>query len=122
MTPVIASQGARAYLGAMAATLFRLLALLAVLLMPAGMATAPAAAHAPAAASAASHCSGDEEQQKQDPATAMDMNCMACAALPASSDRPAAEVSLPTAPRRLELAFDRDGIVPEIATPPPKLA
>ena len=122
--PVIASQSWRDYPIAMAAYLFRLLAIVSVLLMPGAMAVAPAAAHAAPAASKASHCSGHEEQkqeQEQAPA-AMDMNCMACAALPAAVAAAQAEAGLPDAPRLLALAFEADGIVPEIATPPPKLA
>ena len=120
---VIASQSWRAYPVPMAAYIFRLLAIVSVLLMPGAMAVAPAAAHAAPAASKASHCSGHEEQkQEQVPASAMEMNCMACAALPAAVAPAAAEAALPAAPRLLALAFEADGIVPEIATPPPKLA
>ena len=108
---------------AMAAYLFRLLALVSVLVMPAAMAIAPAAAHAAPAASNGSHCSGHEEQkQEKAPVAGMDMNCMACAALPVALAAAPAEPALPPAPRLLALAFEADGIVPEIATPPPKRA
>jgi hypothetical protein len=105
----------------MAAFLFKLLALVAVLLMPAGMANAAASAQQAAAATKASHCSGHEEQEKA-PLSGMDAQCMACAGLPATQVPAAGARLLPSAPRLIALTNAISGIILEIATPPPKLA
>jgi hypothetical protein len=119
--PVIASQGWAAYPAIMAAYLFKLLALIAVLLMPAGMANAAASAQQAAAASQSSHCSGHEEPAKA-PLDEMDAQCMACAGLPAGQLAEAAQRIVPSAPRLIALTNEISGIILEIATPPPKLA
>ena len=113
--PVIASQGRRPYSRGMAAFLLRLAALVAVALMPVGMATAPAAAQ-PAPSG---HCSGHEEPEEA-PATQMDAGCLGCVALPAAPEPGPAERLVPAVPRLLTLAEGFGGIEPEIATPPPK--
>ena len=103
----------------MAAFLLKLLALLAVALMPIGMGTAgaqPASHHA----SAASHCAGEEEQQA--PVAPEESQCMACAGLPAAAAPAAAERLVPAMPRLLRLSHEFAGIEPEITTPPPKRA
>ena len=116
--PVIAQKAARAYLALMASALIRLAALVAVLLMPIGMASAPAMAQpAPAAGG---HCDGH-----QDPAEAPSKpqaHCMACSALPAMDAPAPAEAMVPKMPRLLARVAATASIVPEIATPPPKLA
>ena len=102
----------------MASTLVRLLAALALALMPGLMTGAPAVASTTTAVSG--HC-----DEHQDPASAPDpqpAHCAACAAMPAVST-PIAPIAftasaLPDMPVGRTLA----GILLEIATPPPKTA
>lgn len=97
----------------------KLLALIALVLMPLSMGSAPAAAHARASAPA-SHC--DEHQKPADTPGGYQLHCTACAALPAM-DAPMAIAELrPETPLRTELTEFVTGIEPEIATPPPKAA
>lgn len=109
------------YLARMAAAVIRLLTLLALVLMPLGMAGAPAMAHAmPAQYSMAStgHC---DEQPGQDRAPASKMDCAAmCTALPATDAPAPASVLKPTAPRTDGVVALFEGREPEIATPPPR--
>lgn len=100
----------------------KLLALLAVLLMPLGMSAAAAADHhASMAGASTNHCPDQSSQHPQRDGAAM---CsMACAsALPAQelirNEPPVRRAALvmPVADHRLH------GVLPEIATPPPKLA
>jgi hypothetical protein len=104
----------------MIAALFRLLTLLALVLMPIGMTSAPAAA-SPMPAShpmTAGHC---DEQPDQDQAPASRMDCAAmCTALPATDAAAPTPVFKPKAPRTIAVATRFDGIILEIATPPPK--
>jgi hypothetical protein len=115
---VIVEQDGHAYLRAMTATLVRLLALLALAMMPGLMASAPAMASTTATASG--HC-----EEHKDPVSAPDQSpahCSACAAMPAV-DTGSAQIeftasALPYLPVGRTLA----GILLEIATPPPKSA
>ena len=118
LTLFIARRGTAAYRDAMRSPLARLLALVALLLMPLGMASAPANA-APAAQSvAAGHC--DDHAPAPDAPIKKPMHCTACAALPAAdAPEPSARV-LPSAPRWLALSAPINGVEPDIATPPPK--
>lgn len=104
----------------MTAALLRLLTLLALVLMPIGMTSAPAAA-SPMPAShhtAAGHC---EEQPDQDQAPASKMDCAAmCTALPATDAAAPSPVLKPKAPRTIAVATPFDGVILEIATPPPR--
>ena len=107
----------------MAAMLFRLLALVALVLMPLGMAGAPAIAQQMPmdhAAMGARHC---DEQPGQGKAPASKMDCAAmCTALPAADGpAPAARMRL-AAPRTIVIVALFAGIEPEIATPPPRQA
>ena len=119
---VIAGTGSKPYVARMFAALTRLLTLIALVLMPLGMTGAPAAASPmPAhALASANHC---DQQGGHDQAPAPKMDCMAmCTALPAT-DSPAPSLVLkPRAPRTIAVANPFDGIILEIATPPPKLA
>lgn len=118
--PVIAQQASQPYAVRMAATLFRLLALLALVLMPIGMTSAPAAA-SPMPAShhlMTGHC---DEQPEQDEGPTSKMDCAAmCTALPAAVSAAATSVLKPKAPRTIAVAARFDGIILEIATPPPR--
>jgi hypothetical protein len=117
---VIARQASRHYWTGMAAAVLRFLALVALMLMPLGMA-APAAAHAPMASAPGEHCA-DQSQPDETPAPKA-MDCVAtCTALPASNTPVPAPLAAPSPPRLIALADIFVGIVPEIATPPPKHA
>lgn len=103
----------------MIAALMRMLALVALLAMPLGMA-APAAAHgSPATASEPGHC-GEEQGESEAPAKAP-AHCTACAALPATS-LGAVDTRLLQVPRTAAVVAPFAGIELEIATPPPKSA
>jgi hypothetical protein len=102
------------------ARLFRLLALIAVLLMPIGMSPAAAASHrAPTAGMPMQHC---PEQNPNRHAKAAFVDCtMACsAALPAADLLRAEPVIIRNAPVERLFARALIGIQPEIATPPPR--
>src|SRR5690349_3498799 len=101
----------------MASAFLRLVALLALVLMPLSMASAPASAQ-PTASAPAGHC---DEHQQPAKAPGPQMHCTACAALPAI-DAPTlvAEMSL-AVPMIIALASSLAGIEPDTATPPPKL-
>lgn len=102
----------------------RLFALIALLLMPFGMAAAPAA---PAdehhsAAMAMEHCPDGQDRQ-QDPGGNIADCAMPCsAALPAADLSPASAIDLPRAPAEPAFQIALSGILLEIATPPPKRA
>jgi hypothetical protein len=101
----------------MAAAISRFVLLVALALMPMGMASAPAAV--PVAA-AAGHC--DEHQQPADAPTKVDMHCATCAALPAIQV-PVGDPELrPALPRFAAVSSALSDTQPEIATPPPKLS
>ena len=120
---VIVRTGFGPYVAHMIAAFMRLLALLALALMPLGMTGAPATASpmpANHAMASADHC---DEQGDQDQAPASRMDCTAmCTALPASESAAPSLVLKPKAPRTIAVANPFDGIILEIATPPPKLA
>lgn len=97
--------------------ILRILAFVAVLLMPAGMA---APAFAQPASVEAEHC-GDHEQPVED-STKAHVDCMACSALPVLQTAAPATALLPRAPRLIASAQPISGIILEIATPPPKLS
>ena len=119
---VIVRTGSGPYVAAMASALFRLLALIALVLMPLGMGTAPALA-APGQHSmmmaGSGHC--DEQQDRNSAPAQEQMDCTAaCTALPASSAPVLAPALKPTAPRMTGVDTIFTGIEPEIAPPPPK--
>jgi hypothetical protein len=118
--PVIAQQASLHYGAGMTAALLRLLTLLALVLMQIGM-TSAAAAASPVPAShhmMAGHCDG-QPQQDQAPASKMDCAAM-CTALPATDAAATPAVLKPKAPRTIMAATRFDGIIVEIATPPPR--
>lgn len=124
MIAPIEGRGIERYWPRMRSLALRLLAILAVMAMPLGMATAPAATphhQQMAAAMPMEHCPGPESGTRSTGALA---HCtMACAAaLPATDLAPA--VSHPVlrcSPATPSIKF-LSGIEPEIATPPPRLA
>jgi hypothetical protein len=122
---VIVQPSSSHYGASMTAALLRLITLLALVLMPIGMASAPAMAQQmpmddAAMAMGEGHC---DKQQGQDKAPATKWDCTAmCTALPATdAPAPARRLKL-AAPRAIAIAVSFDGIVPEIATPPPRQA
>lgn len=120
LIPVIAGQGWSAYLRSVIAALSRLLALVALVLMPIGMAAAPAAAHWAAASAEAGHCSGSEQDAPGAPAMPGAECAMSCAAV-AANPPPRASAKVPAA-RIAPAAFVAmlSGVEPGIATPPPR--
>lgn len=120
MISVIVQKDFGYYARRMIAALVRLLTLLAVVLMPLGMAATPAAGQTiPMSHNMASsgHC---EEQPDQGEAPASNMDCTVCVALPATDSPIPVSAMKPATPRRIALATPFAGIQPEIATPPPK--
>lgn len=121
---LIAWQGSKAYLRRMRRLLIRVIMLLAVLLMPLGMA-APAVASAAAHHGAASgmpmeHC--PEQGSNTDTAGGLDRCTMTCsAALPVLDAPPAHALLISSVPDDLPLGPELASIAQDIATPPPKL-
>jgi hypothetical protein len=105
----------------MSAYLSRLIALVALLLMPFGMTATPALAQQSGHPdSMAGHCSDQPDRgQSQLPAKE---HCAVCSALPATDGPAPAPVLKPSMPRTAALAVPFTGIEPETATPPPKTA
>jgi hypothetical protein len=98
----------------MASAVLRLLALIALALMPLSMVSAPAAAQPVPAG----HC--DDHPKPADAPAGPKVHCTACAALPAiDAPAPIAEMA-PEAPTLIGLVSSLAGIEPDIATPPPK--
>lgn len=121
---VIVQTGSRLYAVAMTVALLRLTILLALVLMPFGMAGTAAVAQ-PAAASHEmaqnGHCNGTSDQDQVPAHSPQQMHCAMCAALPAGElSEPDAGLR-PVMPRVIATVAPFDGIELEIATPPPKL-
>ena len=119
MTSVIAGQGSPAYGTRMVAPLLRLVMLVALALMPFGMANAPAVAAASIAPAAAGHC--DEHQKPDNLPAKMHMSCASCTALPAPDLAPEVSELRHELPRLVKAVKAMSETEPEIATPPPKL-
>jgi hypothetical protein len=102
--------------------LVRLLALLAVMLMPFGMVPAAAsAAHHQMASMPMQHC--PEQGSGHQPKTAFAVCTMACsAALPALDQSAAERLPIAREQGQPSLAQRLSDLHPEIATPPPKLS
>jgi hypothetical protein len=118
-TSKIASRGPGSYLGGMVAV--RLLALIALVLMPFTMTAAPAEAHAIPQGLSEQHCS-DHQQPASSPALDMAQCMLMCAALPASEPLNISPPDVPRAPRQITLDDPIIGIILDIATPPPRTA
>ena len=106
----------------MTTALLRLITLLALVLMPFGMASAPAVAQ-PLPAShvmaQADHCDEQSDHGKAPAYSSRQVHCAMCAALPASEPPTPIAGLRPTAPR-IATASPPRGIELEIATPPPR--
>lgn len=111
------------YGASMIKALLRLFTLLALALMPFGMASTPALAQpmpANHAMAQSAHCDQQPDEDKSPAHSSQQMHCAMCAALPASEPpTPIAELR-PTAPRIITAVSPFKGIELEIATPPPK--
>lgn len=121
-TSFIAISRGRHYLHGMAAQCFRLLALLALVLMPFTMASAPASAHAGQPAmmqSSGEHCA-DHQDSGSLPASDMTQCMLMCAAIPAAEAVPVEGRQLLRAALRLQPITPIHGIILDIATPPPR--
>lgn len=120
---VIVQTASKPYGAGMTAALLRLVMLLALVLMPFGMAGAPAMAQpmpGDHTIEQSGHCGKQTDQNKSPAHSSQQMHCAMCAALPASEPPPpAAELRL-TAPRTIAAVSPFNGIDLEIATPPPK--
>ena len=98
----------------------KLLLLAALLLMPLGMGTAPAAAHEmPAASMPMQHC--PDQPARNDAKPGIPQCMMVCSAALPAADAPTTEphilVCLPEQPARADVLR---GLHPETATPPPR--
>ena len=117
MISVIAGTVSCLYLRGMRRYLMQFLALIAVTLMPMGMAAGPALAH-DMPVTESGHCKGDEKTS-DDPAKSQ-THCTSCSALQPIRDEKPSAGSLPQAPRILAGSGPIFGVEPELATPPPK--
>ena len=93
--------------------------LVALALMPLGMAGAPAAA-GPLAGAGSGHC--DEHQKPADAPADVDMHCATCAALPVLETAAGGSELRPELPRLVHAARAMTDAEPELATPPPRPA
>lgn len=105
--------GGRDFLAAMA-RLWTLIALVALVLMPIGMAAAPAMAQ-PAAAG---HC--DDHQQPADAPNSAQVHCTGCASLPVLPAPGTVDSLAPQAPALPALVEAFSGVDPRTDPPPPK--
>lgn len=122
--PVIVAKASRPYDAPMAAIVLRLLALVALIVMPFGMAATPALAQPADQAMTAGHAMpaghcGDRQAPEKAPAK---MDCTAaCTALPASVAPMPEPLFKPKVLRTIMISVPFADIEPEIATPPPRL-
>lgn len=99
---------------------WKLLTLIAVLLMPFGMTAAPAAhAHQQSAPMAVGHC--PDQMPDRHSAAGLHDCAMACSsALPAADTRQDDSIPITPVPTVAYLVHQLHGLHPETATPPPK--
>lgn len=122
-SPAIVHEAFAYYGAAMASTVLRLLALLALVAMPIDMANAPALA-APVdhhMMTGTGHCGEKPDGDKVPAQTKMDCTA-ACTALPASPAPLPLSALRPKPLRTAAVVTPFTGVVPEIATPPPRLS
>jgi hypothetical protein len=118
---VIAGQCSGDYLGGMASVVLRILALMALVLMPLGMISMSASAttmNEVAAARVADHCA--EHQMPASAPSEAQMHCSACAALPAAAATTRLTELITTAPVHIRCTHFVPAFEPEIGTPPPR--
>ena len=107
-----------AYCRSMVAPLLRLLAALALIAMPLGMAHAGPPAQSSPAALEMGHCA-EHPQPSQAPAR-QDGHCAACVVLSYSGAADAPIELIPQTPLSVPPTDLRVGLEPEVVTPPPK--
>ena len=107
-----------AYCRSMAALLLRLLAALALIAMPLGMANASPQATSSTETVEMGHCA-DHSQPTQAPAR-QDGHCAACVVLTGNGTALNPAELKPEAPMAVRLTELSVGLEPEVATPPPK--
>jgi len=112
----IATQSWDGYFSGMGSAVLRLLALVALFLMPMSMGSAPA--NAQTAATPAGHC--DDHQQPAKAPAMPQVHCTGCVALPAIDAPVPIEELVPEMPMTIALAAFLASIEPDTATPPPK--
>ena len=120
---VIVQTASTPYGARMIAVLSRFVLLLALVLMPFGMAGTPANAQ-PMPANhemvQQGHCDEQSDRDKAPAHSSQQMHCAMCAALPAA-EPPSPSASLrPATPRKIATVSPFNGIDLEIATPPPR--
>lgn len=123
LVSVIVETASRSYGARMAAAVIRLLTLLALVIMPFGMAGAPATAQSGStehSLTSTGHCDEQSGQKGSPVKSTQMMHCAMCVALPAAEAPKPAEAMLPAAPRAIAAVTSVDSIELEIATPPPK--
>ena len=124
MSSVIAHQACSAYLAPVVAALFRLLAIAAIILMPAGMGMAPAAAAAPSSHASMNgqedgHCG---QKPDDDLGKAMAMQCAgSCSALPTQPSSLSVQEPEPVACLSGTAVRKLHGVMLPLSTPPPRL-
>lgn len=120
---VIVQSSSSHYGASMTAALLRLIMLLALVLMPFGMASAPAMAQPMPAnhgLAQAGHCDEQSDQDKAPSHPSQQVHCAMCAAVPAGQPLTPGAGLRPTAPRIIATVSPFNGIELEIATPPPR--
>jgi hypothetical protein len=120
--PVIAGQGSSAYLRRMIAPITRLLALIALVLMPLGMGAAAAAPQAAPHTAETGHCSGSEQRGPEAPLAPMADCTISCSAVAPDHVSAPFDKILPKERSIAVPIIGIAGVEPDIATPPPKSA
>ena len=121
MRLAIASTGGGAYSLRMISRAVRLLALIALVLMPFTMAAAPAEAHAKPQGMGEEHC-GDHQAPDAPRSSDMAQCMLMCAALPAGESIKVTAPQVLKAPRQQAVLKQFQGVILEIATPPPRIS
>ena len=120
----IATLPAGPYFRPMLSRCLRILTLVALVLMPFTMGSAPAqaqSAHSAMAKMSSEHCA-DHQDNGAKPVTDMAQCMLMCAALPAAEALSLTPPVLPRTPLILSAVKSIHGIILEIATPPPRSA
>lgn len=120
---VIVQTASKSYGPRMAAAAIRLLTLLALVVMPFAMSSAPASAQSTSAehiSSSIGHCDEQSGQNDAPVKSPQLMHCAMCVAIPAAETPGPVAALIPVAPRAMAPVVSFNGIELEIATPPPK--
>ena len=120
MMSVIVQKAVAPYAASMVSAVFRVLALIALVVMPLGMTGGPALAHiADQAMSSAAHCDG--QPKPSDAPANMQMDCTAsCTAVPAPVAAVPVRSMSPQGSLTIAVVTPFSSVEPELTTPPPK--